>query len=93
MRTLSWRRKLAFGSGDTALSLLGTTIDVYFLFFLLTVAKVPPAYAAAAIFVAKTWDWVNDPLMGVLSDRTRADGAGAGPGCCSGRCRSGSRSC
>ncbi len=72
MPTLSWRRKLAFGSGDTALSLLGTTIDVYFLYFLLTVAKVPPAYAAAAIFVAKTWDWVNDPLMGVLSDRTRS---------------------
>jgi GPH family glycoside/pentoside/hexuronide:cation symporter len=72
MRTLSWRRKLAFGSGDTAISLVGTTIDVYFLFFLLTVAKVPPAYAAAAIFVAKTWDWVNDPLMGVLSDRTRS---------------------
>jgi len=72
MRTLSWQRKLAFGSGDTAISLVGTTIDVYFLFFLLTVAKVPPAYAAAAIFVAKTWDWVNDPLMGVLSDRTRS---------------------
>lgn len=72
MRTLSWRRKLAFGSGDTALSLFGTMIDVYFLFFVLTVAKVPPAYAAAAIFVAKTWDWVNDPLMGVLSDRTRS---------------------
>jgi GPH family glycoside/pentoside/hexuronide:cation symporter len=72
MRTLSWRRKLAFGSGDTALSLFGTAIDVYFLYFVLTVAKVPPAYAAAAIFVAKTWDWVNDPLMGVLSDRTRS---------------------
>jgi glycoside/pentoside/hexuronide:cation symporter, GPH family len=72
MAKLSWRRKLAFGSGDTAISLVGTTIDVYFLFFLLTVAKVPPAYAAAAIFVAKTWDWVNDPLMGVISDRTRS---------------------
>ncbi len=72
MQTLSWRRKLAFGSGDTAISLFGTTIDVWFLFFLLTVAKVPPAYAAAAIFVAKTWDWINDPLMGVISDRTRS---------------------
>lgn len=72
MAKLSWRRKLAFGSGDTALSLLGTTIDVYFLFFMLTVAKVPPALAAAAIFVAKTWDWINDPLMGIISDRTRS---------------------
>ena len=72
MQTLTWRRKLAFGSGDTAISLVGTAIDVYFLFFLLTVAKVPPAYAALAIFVAKTWDWVNDPLMGILSDRTQS---------------------
>jgi GPH family glycoside/pentoside/hexuronide:cation symporter len=72
MSTLSWTRKLAFGSGDIAISLFGTTIDVWFLFFLLTVAKVPPAYAAAALFVAKTWDWINDPLMGVISDRTRS---------------------
>lgn len=72
MQTLSWRRKLAFGSGDTAISIVGTTIDAWFLYFLLTVAKVPPAYAAAAIFVAKTWDWINDPLMGVISDRTRS---------------------
>ncbi|MCX7030210.1 MAG: MFS transporter, partial [Spirochaetes bacterium] len=72
MPTLTRWRKLAFGSGDTAISLFGTTIDAWFLFFLLTVAKVPPAYAAAALFVAKTWDWVNDPLMGVISDRTRS---------------------
>jgi GPH family glycoside/pentoside/hexuronide:cation symporter len=72
MPTLTRWRKFAFGSGDTAISVVGTTIDAWFLFFLLTVAKVPPVYAAAAIFVAKTWDWINDPLMGVISDRTRS---------------------
>jgi GPH family glycoside/pentoside/hexuronide:cation symporter len=72
MPALTRWRKLAFGSGDTAISLFGTTIDVWFLFFLLTVAKVPAAYAAAAIFVAKTWDWINDPLMGAISDRTQS---------------------
>ncbi len=30
-----------------------------------------PAVAAVAIFVGRTWDYVNDPLFGHLSDRTR----------------------
>ncbi len=65
-------RKLGYGAGDTSMSLLQTTIDVYFLFFMLTVAKVPPVYAAGAIFLGKTWDWINDPLMGLITDRTRS---------------------
>ena len=27
--------------------------------------------AAAAIFIGRTWDYINDPLIGYLSDRTR----------------------
>jgi GPH family glycoside/pentoside/hexuronide:cation symporter len=72
MVRLTTGRKLGYGAGDTALSLLQTTIDVYFLFFLLTVARVPPIYAAGAIFLGKTWDWINDPLMGLITDRTRS---------------------
>jgi GPH family glycoside/pentoside/hexuronide:cation symporter len=33
---------------------------------------VSPAVAAAAIFVGRTWDYVNDPLIGYISDRTRS---------------------
>ncbi len=31
-----------------------------------------PAVAAIAIFIGRSWDYVNDPLFGHLSDRTRS---------------------
>jgi GPH family glycoside/pentoside/hexuronide:cation symporter len=30
-----------------------------------------PVYAAAAVFIGRTWDYINDPLLGFLTDRTR----------------------
>jgi GPH family glycoside/pentoside/hexuronide:cation symporter len=69
---LSFWTKLFYGTGDTGFALLNTTLSVYLLFFLVTVVKLPPAYAAVAIFLGRTWDWINDPLMGFISDHTRS---------------------
>jgi GPH family glycoside/pentoside/hexuronide:cation symporter len=33
---------------------------------------VKPAYAALAIFIGRTWDYINDPLIGFFSDRVRS---------------------
>jgi glycoside/pentoside/hexuronide:cation symporter, GPH family len=35
------------------------------------VVGLKPVYAAASIFIGRTWDYINDPLIGYLSDRTR----------------------
>ena len=43
----------------------------YFAIFLTDVVGIPARIAAAAIFIGKTWDYINDPLFGYLSDRTR----------------------
>src|SRR5512134_2197031 len=67
---LSRRLKLIYGSGDTGFSLTGTIIAAYFAIFLTDVVGIPPATAAAAIFLGRTWDYINDPLIGHLSDRT-----------------------
>lgn len=64
--------KLLYGAGDTGFSLVYTVLDVYLLYFLVTVVKLQPAYAAAAIFFGRTWDWINDPLVGYLTDHTRS---------------------
>ena len=52
-------------------SLTSTIIGAYFLFFLTDVVQIKPAVAGIAIFIGKTWDWFNDPLIGYISDRTR----------------------
>jgi GPH family glycoside/pentoside/hexuronide:cation symporter len=64
--------KFWYGAGDTGFSLVYTVLDVYLLYFLVTVVKLPPAYAAASIFFGRTWDWINDPLVGYLTDHTRS---------------------
>ncbi len=60
-----------YGSGDIGLSLTSTTIGVCFNLFLLNIAGLNPFVAGGAILVARFWDWVNDPIIGYLSDRTR----------------------
>lgn len=38
---------------------------------MMDVVGVTPALAAAALFIGRSWDYINDPLVGYLSDRTR----------------------
>ena len=70
-------QKILYGIGDTGFSITGTIIGAYFAIFLTDVIGVPPAAVAIAIFIGKTWDYVNDPLVGYLSDRTRSRWLGA----------------
>ncbi len=64
-------QKWIYGAGDTGFSLTGTIIAAYFAIFLTDVVGLAPAIAAASIFIGRTWDYVNDPLIGHISDRTR----------------------
>ncbi|MBN1399277.1 MAG: MFS transporter [Anaerolineae bacterium] len=63
--------KLLYGAGDLGFSLTDTVIGVLFAIFLTDVVGLRPSLAAAAMFVGRSWDYVNDPLIGYLSDRTR----------------------
>ena len=70
-KKLSRLTKIIYGSGDLGFSLTGTIIGAYFLFFLIDVVGIQPAVAGIAILIGKTWDYINDALIGHLSDRTR----------------------
>lgn len=71
-KTLSSRIKWIYGSGDLGFSLTYTILAVYFALFLTDVVGVTPSVAALAIFIGSTWDYINDPFIGHLSDRTRS---------------------
>ncbi len=68
---LSRLTKLLYGSGDLGFSLTTTLIGAYLAIFLTDVVGVNPAIAAAAFFIGRSWDYVNDPIVGYISDRTR----------------------
>jgi len=69
---LSRKTKLLYGIGDTGFSLTSTLIGAYFLLFLTDVVGLRPALAGLAILIGKQWDWINDPIVGHISDRTRS---------------------
>ncbi len=65
-------QKLAYGSGDLGGALAGTLISVLFAVFLTDVVELPPAWVAVIVFIGRTWDYVNDPIIGFLSNNTRS---------------------
>jgi GPH family glycoside/pentoside/hexuronide:cation symporter len=71
MKKLSKWTKIIYGSGDIGFSVTGTIIAVYFPIFLTNVVGIKPAMAALALLIGKNWDYINDPLIGHFSDRTR----------------------
>jgi GPH family glycoside/pentoside/hexuronide:cation symporter len=63
--------KILYGSGDFGYSMNNSIIAALFPIFMMDVVGVTPALAAAALFIGRSWDYINDPLVGYLSDRTR----------------------
>lgn len=69
---LSVWAKVAYAIGDLAASMgPGTIVPFWYLFFLTDVAHLRPTLAGITILVGGIWDAVNDPLVGIISDRTR----------------------
>jgi len=68
---LSRKTKILYGVGDTGFSLTDTTRAVLFAIFLTDVVGLRPSLAAGVIFFGLSWDYINDPLFGYISDRTR----------------------
>lgn len=67
---LSLGTKLAFGAGDLGPAIATIIASFFQLFFLTTVAGLPPGLAGTILLIVKIWDAVNDPIVGWLTDRT-----------------------
>lgn len=63
--------KLAYGAGDMGAGMTANLIAFSFLIFLTNAAGLSPLAAGTVLLIGKIWDAVNDPFVGVLSDRTR----------------------
>lgn len=64
------RIKFAMAYGDFGKSTLNILNAFFLLWFYTDVAKIPAAAATAIMMIAKIWDAINDPMMGVILDKT-----------------------
>ncbi len=66
-----WRIRLAYGAPAFALAVVGIPIYVFIPKFYTDVVGVPVAVVGAVLLAVRLFDAVTDPLVGMISDRTR----------------------
>lgn len=66
------REKLAYGCGDFASCLYWRTFMVYLPFFYTDIYGLSAAALGTMLLFSRIWDGVNDPIIGMLADRTES---------------------
>lgn len=67
---LSFKENLGFGLGDTASNLFFQTFNIFLLYYYTDVFGIDPAVAGTMFLAVRFFDAANDPVMGVIADRT-----------------------
>lgn len=69
---LNFTTKLAYGSGDMGPAITANILVFFLLYFFTNVAGLPAGMAGSILAIGKIGDAINDPIAGILSDRTRS---------------------
>ncbi|WP_324725980.1 MFS transporter [Actomonas aquatica] len=69
---LRLREKLAYGLGDTASNFYFQAFNLFLLYYYTDVFGLSATAVGTMFLVTRIFDAVNDPLMGLLADRTRS---------------------
>lgn len=72
LQKLSVREKIGYGLGDTASNLFFQTFIYFMLIFYTDVFGITAKAAGTMFLVTKFWDAINDPMMGMIADRTNS---------------------
>jgi GPH family glycoside/pentoside/hexuronide:cation symporter len=61
--------KLLYGSGDWGISSIGMMRSIFYAIYLTDVVGLEPRLASFGALVGIVWDAINDPIVGILTDR------------------------
>ncbi|MDG5766564.1 MFS transporter [Balneolales bacterium ANBcel1] len=67
---LSLKEKVGYGFGDAACSMYWKIFTMYLVYFYTDIFGITAAAAGTLLLVTRIWDTANDPIMGVIADRT-----------------------
>ncbi len=71
-KKLDWPTKLTFGIGTIGTASTGSILAFFFMFFLTDVAGLPAALAGSVLMFGQFGDAISDPIIGMMSDKTRS---------------------
>ena len=69
---LNFTTKIAYGAGDLGPAIAANILVFFLLPFFTNVAGLPAGLAGSILMIGKISDAINDPIIGVMSDRTRS---------------------
>ncbi len=69
---IALREKIAYATGDTASVLYYRSFAMFLMIFYTDVYGLSAAQVSLMFLVTRFWDAINDPLMGMIVDRTRS---------------------
>lgn len=64
--------KVLYGSGDLGIAGIGMMRSIFYAIYLTDVVGIEPRLASLGALVGIVWDAVNDPIIGILSDRVKS---------------------
>ncbi len=67
---LTLKEKLGYGAGDTASHFVWDMVGFWILIFYTDTYGISAAAAGTIMLIARFWDMISDPIMGVIADRT-----------------------
>ena len=62
--------KIGYGIGDLACNLIFSTATSYLMYYYTDIAGLTAVSVATLFLVARIWDAINDPIMGMIVDKT-----------------------
>ncbi|SHJ65022.1 MFS transporter [Aquimarina spongiae] len=70
MQRLKFKEKVGYGLGDFASSMFWKLFSMYLLFFYTDVFGISAAAVGTMFLLTRVFDGANDPIMGIIADRT-----------------------
>jgi len=69
---VGWIERIGYAGGDLGFCLYWNTFSIFLLIFYTDTFGITAAAAGTMLLVTRTWDNFVDPIMGMVSDRTRS---------------------
>lgn len=70
-KQLTRKEKYSFGFGAFGKDLVVNLIGIYLMYYLTDILGVAASFVGTLYFVARIWDAINDPIMGMIVDKTK----------------------
>lgn len=69
---ITWTEKIGYAGGDFASCMYFSIFMNFLSYFYTDVFGISAATFGTMIFLVRTYDWIKDPIMGVIADRTKS---------------------